>query len=206
MVDALQELAEYAQDRQPAMVEAVTVVGGELVIHVKREALPAMLSFLRDDANCQFKQLMDVSGADYPVRALRFEVVYQLLSLQLNQRVTLKVCTDEHTPVPSAVDVFPSAGWYEREVWDMCGVFFAGNPDLRRILTDYGFSGHPLRKDFPLSGFVEMRYDEVQKRVLYEPVQLPQAYRSFDYLSPWEGAPDYVLPGDEKAEDGKGAA
>lgn len=205
MADALTELAEYTQDRQHAIIEKAELSGGELSLTVQREALPAMLSFLHDDANCQFKLLMDISGADYPERAQRFEVVYQLLSIQLNQRITIKVCTDEQTPVPSAVGVFPSAGWYEREVWDMYGVFFAGNPDLRRILTDYGFSGHPLRKDFPLTGFVEMRYDEVQKRVLYEPVKLPQAYRSFDYLSPWEGAPEYVLPGDEKADKGSAA-
>ena len=200
MPDTLKELAEYAQDRQGAIVESVAYAHGELSVSVKRESLPAMLSFLHDDANCQFKQLMDISGVDYPNRAQRFDVVYQLLSIQLNQRITVKVMTDEHTPVPSVVGLYPAAGWYEREVWDMYGVFFAGNPDLRRILTDYGFSGHPLRKDFPLTGFVEMRYDDTQKRVIYEPVKLAQAYRDFDYLSPWEGAPDYVLPGDEKAE------
>jgi NADH-quinone oxidoreductase subunit C len=200
MADTLQELAEYTQDRQGAIVESVACAHGELSVTVKRESLLAMLSFLHDDANCQFKMLMDISGADYPNRAQRFDVVYQLLSIQLNQRITVKVVTDEHTPVPSVVGLYPAAGWYEREVWDMYGVFFAGNPDLRRILTDYGFSGHPLRKDFPLTGFVEMRYDDAQKRVIYEPVKLTQAYRDFDYLSPWEGAPDYALPGDEKAE------
>lgn len=201
MVEALQELAQYTNDRQAAIIEATELSHGELVVRVRRESLPAMLSFLHDDANCQFKMLMDISGADYPTRAERFEVVYQLLSLQLNQRITVKVRTDGQQPIPSVVHLFPSAGWYEREAWDLYGVFFAGNPDLRRILTDYGFSGHPMRKDFPLTGFVEMRYDEVQKRVIYEPVKLPQAYRNFDYLSPWEGATDYVLPGDEKAGD-----
>lgn len=206
MANALQELADYTQNRQAAVIQHASLEHGELMLSIQREALPAMLSFLRDDAKCQFKLLMDISGADYPTSPQRFEVVYQLLSVQLNQRITIKVATDEHTPVPSAVGLFPSAGWYEREVWDLYGVFFAGNPDLRRILTDYGFSGHPLRKDFPLTGFVEMRYDDVQKRVLYEPVKLPQAFRSFDTLSPWEGNPDYVLPGDEKAKDAKGAA
>jgi NADH-quinone oxidoreductase subunit C len=206
MADALTELARYAQDRQAAAIERIEPLAAGICLWVKREALPAALSFLRDDPNCQFKLLMDITAVDYPNRPQRFEVVYQLLSVQTNQRITLKVATDEAQPVPSAVDVFPSAGWFEREVWDMYGVVFAGNPDLRRILTDYGFSGHPLRKDFPLTGFVEMRYDEVQKRVLYEPVKLTQAFRSFDALSPWEGMPDYALPdakpllaGDEKA-------
>lgn len=205
MADSLQELAAYAKDRQHAIVESVSYEHGEVVVQVKRDDIATMLAFLHDDANCQFKMLMDISGADYPERAQRFEVVYQLLSLQLNQRITIKVMTDDGHPVPTVTHLFPSAGWYEREVWDLYGVFFAGNPDLRRILTDYGFSGHPMRKDFPLTGFVEMRYDETQKRVVYEPVKLTQAYRSFDYLSPWEGDPHYVLPGDEKAED-KGVA
>ncbi len=147
---------------------------------------------------CLFRQLIDVAGVDYPEREQRFEVVYQLLNMKHNRRLRVKVQTDEKTPVPSAVGVFSSAGWYEREVWDMYGVHFDGNPDLRRILTDYGFDGHPQRKDFPLTGYVEMRYDEEQKRVVYEPVQLRQAYRSFDFLSPWEGPAEYVLPGDEK--------
>ena len=200
MADALTDLSLYAQDMQRELIESAEVERDELTITVKREGLPAMLSFLHDDANCQFKLLMDISGVDYPEREYRFDVVYQLLSIQLNQRITIKVMTDEHTPVPSVTHLYPAAGWFEREVWDMYGVLFSGNPDLRRILTDYGFSGHPLRKDFPLTGFVEMRYDETQKRVIYEPVKLPQAYRNFDYLSPWEGAPDYILPGDEKAE------
>jgi NADH-quinone oxidoreductase subunit C len=141
---------------------------------------------------------MDVCGVDYPNRIQRFEVVYNLLSLKLNQRVRVKISTDETTPVASVNDIFPAAGWFEREVWDMYGVLFSGYNDLRRILTDYGFDGHPQRKDFPLTGFVELRYDEDQKRVVYEPVKLTQAYRSFDFASPWEGA-EYALPGDEKA-------
>ncbi len=205
MADILQDLAEYTQDRQRDIITHSDYQHGELVVTIRRDALSDMLAFLHDDPNCSFKMLMDISGADYPQRTQRFDVVYQLLSLQLNQRITIKLMTDGEQPVPSAVPLFPSAGWYEREVWDMYGIFFSGNPDLRRILTDYGFSGHPLRKDFPLTGFVEMRYDDAQKRVLYEPVKLPQAYRSFDYLSPWEGDPDYVLPGDEKA-GGQGAA
>ena len=201
MADTLQELADYAQDRQAAIIESAEVVNNEVQLSVKRDDIATMLAFLHDDANCQFKMLMDVSGADYPNRPQRLEVTYQLLSIQLNQRITVKVMTDENTPVPTVTHLFPSAGWYEREVWDLYGVFFAGNPDLRRILTDYGFAGHPMRKDFPLTGFVEVRYDDTQKRVVYEPVKLPQAFRSFDYLSPWEGNPDYVLPGDEKAGD-----
>lgn len=204
MVNQIQELAEYARDRQPEIIESADFQHGALTIVVKPDSLPKMLGFLHDDANCQFRMLMDVTAVDYPGRVPRFDVVYQLLSLQLNQRITLKVAVDEQMPVPTATQLFPSAAWYEREVWDLYGIVFSGNPDLRRILTDYGFSGHPLRKDFPLTGFVEMRYDETQKRVLYEPVKLPQAYRDFDFLSPWEGGVDYLLPGDEKAD--KGAA
>jgi len=160
---------------------------------------------LRDDANCLFKVLVDLCGVDYPDRDQRFEVVYNLLSLRHNQRVRVKISTDEATPAPTAIEVFSAAGWFEREAWDLYGIMFADNPDLRRILTDYGFEGHPLRKDFPLTGHVEVRYDEEQKRVVYEPVQLAQDFRSFDFMSPWEGA-QYILPGDEKAdgESGKG--
>lgn len=161
------------------------------------------LTFLRDDTNCLFKILVDVCGVDYPEREERFEVVYHLLSLKHNQRIRVKVSTDEDTPVPSVVGVFSTANWFEREVWDLYGVFFSDHPDLRRILTDYGFEGHPLRKDFPLTGYVEVRYDDEQKRVVYEPVKLTQEFRRFDFLSPWEGA-QYVLPGDEKAEQKAG--
>ncbi len=179
------------------------VVLGETVVHTTRDKLIPLLMFLRDDVACQFTQLADLTAVDYPTRPERFEVVYNLLSVPLNKRIRVKVSTSENQPVPSAVSVFAAAGWYEREAWDMYGVRFDGNPDLRRILTDYGFDGHPQRKDFPLTGYVEVRYDEEQKRVVYEPVKLQQAYRSFDFLSPWEGAPDYVLPGDEKAASPK---
>jgi NADH-quinone oxidoreductase subunit C len=160
--------------------------------------LPQVLRFLRDDQRCRFAVLVDLCGVDYPDRVKRFEVVYNLLSLALNQRIRLKVETGEGEPVPSAVGLYSAAGWWEREAWDLYGIIFAGNSDLRRILTDYGFEGHPLRKDFPLTGYVELRYDEDQKRVVYEPVKLKQEFRSFDFLSPWEGM-DKVLPGDEKA-------
>ena len=160
-----------------------------------------VLTYLRDQPNCQFKMLVDVCGVDYPEREQRFEVVYHLLSLKHNQRIRVKVATDEVTPVPSVTGVFGSANWYEREVWDMYGIYFADHPDLRRLLTDYGFEGHPMRKDFPQTGYVEVRYDEEQKRVVYEPVQLRQDWRSFDFLSPWEGGG--VLPGDEKAAGGE---
>jgi NADH-quinone oxidoreductase subunit C len=170
---------------------------GEIILTVRREAIEDALRTLRDAHD--YQQLMEIAGVDYPNRAERFEVVYMLLSLTRNHRVMVKVTTDEATPVPTVTTLWPVAGWLEREVFDMFGVLFAGNPDLRRILTDYGFQGHPFRKDFPLSGYVEMRYSEEDKRVVYEPVQLAQDFRSFDFMSPWEGA-DYVLPGDEKAD------
>ncbi|MFN3075508.1 MAG: NADH-quinone oxidoreductase subunit C [Alphaproteobacteria bacterium] len=198
----LQELGEYVRAALPQDVLSVDVEKDELVLVVQRPAIVKVLSFLRDDSNCQFKQLMNVCGADYPSREQRFEIVYSLLSLKHNQRVRVKVRTDESAPVPSVVGVFSSANWFERETWDMYGVAFTDHPDLRRILTDYGFDGHPLRKDFPLSGFVEMRYDDEQKRVVYEPVKLVQDFRSFDFLSPWEGYRG-ALPGDEKAEGSK---
>jgi NADH-quinone oxidoreductase subunit C len=197
----LQALAQHIAAALPAVVIASAMRHGELCIRVECEALPRVLGFLRDDPKCRFNVLCDICGVDYPDRPLRFEVVYNLLSLSLNQRIRIKVETDEEHPVPSAVELFSSAGWWEREAWDLFGIYFAGNPDLRRILTDYGFDGHPLRKDFPLTGYVEMRYDERQKRVVYEPVRLPQEFRSFDFLSPWEGM-DKLLPGDEKAGAG----
>lgn len=169
-----------------------------LVMTVPAAEIVKTMQHLREDAALEFKQLLDITGVDYPDRAQRFEVVYQLLSLTQNMRLRVKVVTDEDSPVPSITSIYPSAGWYEREVWDMYGVMFTDNADLRRILTDYGFDGHPQRKDFPLTGYVEMRYDMEQQRVVYEPVQLSQAYRNFDFLSPWEGA-KYTLPGDEKA-------
>lgn len=199
MKESLKELGEYIATKMGACVVSQELSLGELCIIVKSDAIVKFLSFVHDDANCQFTILTDICGVDYLDRAERFEVVYNLLSVKHNQRLRVKVMASDEAPVPSAISVYPAAGWYEREVWDMYGVFFSGNPDLRRILTDYGFDGHPFRKDFPLTGYVEMRYDEEQKRVVYEPVQLQQAYRSFDVASPWEGATDYVLPGDEKA-------
>jgi len=171
---------------------------GEITLTVKREEITNVLKKLRDTPGLEYQQLMEIAGVDYPDRAERFEVVYQLLSLTKNRRLRVKVSTDENTPVPSVTALWPVAGWLEREVFDMYGVGFAGNPDLRRILTDYGFEGYPQRKDFPLTGHVELRYSEAEKRVIYEPVQLPQDFRTFDFLMPWEG-PEYVLPGDEKA-------
>src|SRR5215471_10729956 len=199
MAEQLQELGEYIAKANEPGVTATSVRLGELMIEATPEGLVSLLKFLRDDARCLFKQLVDVCGVDWPEREKRFDVVYNLLSVKNNQRVRVKVVTDEGTPVPSAAAVFSSAGWFERETYDLYGVWFSDHPDLRRILTDYGFEGHPMRKDFPLTGFVELRWDDVQKRVIYEPVKLAQEFRRFDFLSPWEGA-KYVLPGDEKAE------
>jgi NADH-quinone oxidoreductase subunit C len=177
---------------------------GELMLETTPDKVIALLAFLRDDPKCLFKQLCDVSGVDWPERPKRFDVVYNLLSLKNNQRVRVKLQTDEATPVPSAAGLFSAANWFERETYDLYGIWFSDHPDLRRILTDYGFEGHPLRKDFPLTGFVEMRWDDVQKRVIYEPVKLQQEFRRFDFLSPWEGSIQRMLPGDEKAtEEGK---
>jgi NADH-quinone oxidoreductase subunit C len=198
MDDKLTALVEHLEAGLPGAVQSHEIHHGELSVRVGREAVIRVLSFLRDDPRCRFTVLCDICGVDYPDRPLRFEVVYNLLSMSLNQRVRIKIETDEETPVPSAVGVFSSAGWWEREAWDLYGIYFSDHPDLRRILTDYGFDGHPLRKDFPLTGYVELRYDEDQKRVVYEPVKLKQEFRSFDFLSPWEGM-DRVLPGDEKA-------
>jgi NADH-quinone oxidoreductase subunit C len=175
----------------------------ELSVHVRRTRIAEVLQTLRDDPVIAMDQLMDLCGADYPERPERFDVVYHLLSLVNNLRVRVKIQTDEITPVPTATGVFKSAGWFERETWDMFGIAFSGHPDLRRILTDYGFEGHPLRKDFPLTGFVEVRYDPDQKRVVYEPVALPQDYRSFDFLSPWKGMTDVQLQGDGKEPERK---
>jgi NADH-quinone oxidoreductase subunit C len=172
---------------------------GELTVEVERSEILRVLRFLRDDPECQFWCLLDVCGVDYPQRAQRFDVVYHLLSPKKNARIRLKVQTDDMTPVESCVEIFPAANWFEREAYDLYGILFSGHPDMRRILTDYGFEGHPLRKDFPLTGFVEVKYDDTQKRVVYEPVRLPQEFRNFDFLSPWEGV-EYALPGDEKAK------
>lgn len=198
MNQALIDLRDYLLSALQTQTEEATVDHDELILVVQASTIAKTMLFLRDDSECQFKQLIDVCGVDYPSRDPRFDIVYQLLSLRHNQRVRVKVRTDETRPVPSVTGIFSSAGWYEREVWDLYGVYFSDHPDLRRILTDYGFEGHPLRKDFPLTGFVELRYDEEQKRVAYQPVQLTQEFRRFDFLSPWEGA-RHILPGDEKA-------
>jgi NADH-quinone oxidoreductase subunit C len=197
MTQLLKELGDYICARNPSHVVESKLVVGELILLTKPEALIPLLTFLRDDERCQFKLLVDLCGVDYPEREQRFEVVYNLLSLRQNCRVRVKVATDEATPVPSATAVYRSAGWYEREAWDLLGIFFADHADLRRILTDYGFEGHPMRRDFPLTGYVEVRYDEEQKRVVYEKVKLTQEFRRFDFMSPWEGM--LQLPGDEKA-------
>ena len=194
------ELADYLSSQLDTELVETGFVLDELVIRTRPQYILKVLTFLRDDSQCQFRCLVDLCGTDFPEREQRFDVVYNLLSVQQNNRIRVKVATDEVTPVPSATGVFPSSGWFEREAWDMYGVFFSDHPDLRRLLTDYGFEGHPLRKDFPLTGYVEVRYDDEQKRVVYEPVKLVQDFRSFDFLSPWEGARS-LLPGDEKAED-----
>ena len=195
--EALEELGGYVAGLLKRDILNREIRYGELMITVRSDAIVGVLRQLRNDANCLFQMLIDITAVDYPERAERFEVVYNLLSLKQNQRIRVKLTTDEAKPVPSVNDVFPAAGWYEREVWDMYGVFFNDHPDLRRMLTDYGFDGHPLRKDFPLTGYVEVRYDDEQRRVVYEPVKLRQDFRSFDFLSPWEGMTP--LPGDEKA-------
>jgi NADH-quinone oxidoreductase subunit C len=201
--DLLIKLAEYVQSQLPQGVRGWNITHGQLTLEAPCDQIVPLLTFLRDDPLCMFKQLTDLAGVDYPERPARFEVVYHLLSFRYNRRVRVKVATNENSAVPSVTGIFSAAGWFEREAWDMYGILFSDNPDLRRILTDYGFDGHPQRRDFPLTGYVEMRYDEEQKRVVYQPVKLNQAYRSFDYLSPWEG-PQYALPGDEKAtKDGQ---
>jgi len=199
MDQALRDLGEHIAGQLPDDVRDVEIAYGELAVRTVAASIVKLLTFLRDDSHCLFKLLIDVCGVDYPEREQRFEVVYNLLSLKQNHRIRVKLSTAEGQPVPSVTGVFTSAGWYEREAWDLYGIFFSGHPDLRRLLTDYGFEGHPLRKDFPLSGHVEMRYDEEQKRVVYEPVKLTQEFRRFDFVSPWEGMLR-TLPGDEKAD------
>jgi NADH-quinone oxidoreductase subunit C len=197
--EALKDLAAYIKEKLDAQVQDAAVAFGELTLEVEGGDIVDVLTFLRDDVQCQFFCFIDISGADYPSRPKRFDVVYHLLSPRQNQRIRVRVMTDEDTPVPSVTGVFPGADWFEREAYDLYGILFTGHPDLRRLLTDYGFEGHPLRKDFPLTGFVEVRYDDELKRVVYQPVELKQEFRNFDFLSPWEGT-DYVLPGDEKAK------
>ena len=198
MSEALNELASYLSEVRGALIASSEMRYDELTLTAKPETVIALLTFLRDDVQCGFVNLVDICGVDYPKREDRFDVVYHLLSPRQNLRIRVKVATNEDKPVPSACSVFPGADWFEREAWDMYGIMFTDHPDLRRILTDYGFEGHPLRKDFPTTGFVEVRYDDNAKRVVYEPVELKQEFRNFDFLSPWEGT-DYVLPGDEKA-------
>ena len=193
------ELGQALVAASPDMVLGFEVAFGELTIHAEPKDIVGLVTFLRDDPRCQFWCFIDITAVDWPNRDPRFDVVYHLLSPKQNQRIRIKVATDEATPVPSIIGVFPGADWFERETFDLYGILFTGHPDLRRILTDYGFEGHPLRKDFPLTGFVEVRYDDDLKRVVYDPVRLAQEFRNFDFLSPWEG-PDYRLPGDEKAE------
>lgn len=197
--EKLVAIANHIQEKMAVHILSSEFQKDELCVTVKSDSIVPFLTFLRDDAVCQFKQLQDVCGVDYPNRTPRFDVVYHLLSLKHNGRIRIKIATDENTSVDSVADVFKSAGWFEREVWDLYGVYFNNHPDLRRILTDYGFDGHPLRKDFPLTGHVELRYDEELRRVVYEPVKLTQDFRAFDFTSPWEGMTDVQLPGDEKA-------
>lgn len=200
MEELLDRLGASIKTALPGAVTGHEVAFGELSITVNAADIVKVAKFLRDDPACQFVCIIDITAVDYPGREQRFDVVYHFLSPRLNQRIRVKAMTDEATPVPSLIDVFRGADWFERETYDLYGVLFTGHPDMRRILTDYGFEGHPLRKDFPMTGFVEVRYDDEQKRVVYDKVRLNQEFRSFDFLSPWEGT-DYVLPGDEKAKE-----
>jgi len=197
---ALEELGQHVASVLSDQVVGISVAHNELMVTARAEQIVKVVTFLRDDPMCLFKVLVDICGTDYPERPKRFDVVYNLLSLVHNQRIRIKVEADDETPVLSITGVHNSANWFEREIWDMYGVMFSDHPDLRRLLTDYGFEGHPLRKDFPLTGFVETRYDNERKRVVYDPVKLSQEFRKFDFLSPWEGASNTPLPGDEKAE------
>jgi len=198
MTTSVEALAKHVEPLLGAKIVRRGIALGELTLVVAPADIVPVLTALRDDSQCLFEVLIDICGVDYPERDKRFDVVYHLLSPRRNQRIRIKCETDEDTAVPSAVEVFPAANWFEREAYDMYGILFSGHPDLRRILTDYGFQGHPLRKDFPLTGFVELRYDDELKRVVYEPVKLMQEFRNFDFLSPWE-AMDTAIPGDEKA-------
>ena len=201
MNEALNELGQHIEAKRPDCVVAWEVAMDELTMVVSPSSLVSFVEFLRADRTCRFSTLIDITAVDFPEREPRFDVVYHFLSMYQNQRIRLKFGVREDEMVPSITGVHPSANWFEREVFDMFGILFSGHPDLRRILTDYGFTGYPLRKDFPTTGYTEVRYDEEQKRVVYEPVKLPQEYRLFDFMSPWEGA-DYILPGDEKKTTG----
>ncbi len=195
----MEDLKEHIETSLGDAVNSAEITNGELTLQARRAEVMTVIAFLRDDPICKFSSLIDICGVDYPARERRFDVVYHMLSMAHNTRIRIKVTTDEEVPVHSIAGLFPNADWYEREAFDMYGIIFSHHPDLRRILTDYGFEGYPLRKDFPLSGFVELRYDEERKAVVYEPVNLPQEYRSFDFMSPWEGA-EYVQ-GDEKGAE-----
>jgi NADH-quinone oxidoreductase subunit C len=199
MTNALQELGAHIEIKRPDCVLSWEVVNDELTLTVSASNLVSFVEFLKVDGTCQFSSLVDITAVDYPGRAKRFDVVYHFLSMYQNHRIRLKAHVREKDMVPSIISIHPSSNWFEREVFDMFGILFSGHPDLRRILTDYGFRGYPLRKDFPTTGYTEVRYDEVQKRVVYEPVSLVQEYRQFDFMSPWEGA-EYILPGDDKAK------
>jgi NADH-quinone oxidoreductase subunit C len=201
MTEALHELGQHLQAKRKDCVLSWEVAHGELTVTVAPSALVSFVDFLKTDSTCRFSSLVDITAVDYPSRAKRFDVVYHFLSMYQNHRIRLRTQIREEDMMPSIIAVYPAANWFEREVFDMFGILFSGHPDLRRILTDYGFRGHPLRKDFPTTGYTEVRYDEVQKRVVYEPVNLVQEYRQFDFMSPWEGA-QYILPGDEKTKDG----
>ncbi len=200
MSEALTELGLHLQVKRPAAVLGFDISFGALTLAVAPAGLIGLVDFLKTDSACLFSSLVDITAVDYPGRAERFDVVYHFLSMYQNHRIRLRVALRETEMLPSIIDVHPAANWFEREVFDMFGVLFTGHPDLRRILTDYGFRGHPLRKDFPTTGYTEVRYDDVQKRVVYEPVNLVQEYRQFDFMSPWEGA-KYILPGDEKTKE-----
>ena len=198
MTDALNDLGAQLSAKRPDAVLSATVTHGELTLAVPLSQLEGLVDFLKSDVSCRFTTLVDITAIDYPERAARFDMIYHFLSMYKNHRIRLKVAIRADDMVPSIHTIHPSANWFEREVFDMFGILFSGHPDLRRILTDYGFRGHPLRKDFPTTGYTEVRYDEAQKRVVYEPVSLVQEYRQFDFMSPWEGA-NYILPGDDKA-------
>ena len=202
MSDALQELGAQIEAKRPDCVLSWSVAFGELTVEIAPSSLTAFTEFLKTAPNCRFSTLVDITGVDYPARPTRFDVVYHYLSMYLNHRIRVRCAVREDETLASITEIYPAANWFEREVYDMFGILFSGHPDLRRILTDYGFRGYPLRKDFPTTGYTEVRYDEVEKRVVYEPVSLVQEYRQFDFMSPWEGA-EYVLPGDEKQEEAK---
>ncbi|MFN3147990.1 MAG: NADH-quinone oxidoreductase subunit C [Paracoccaceae bacterium] len=200
MSDALRELGAHIEARRTDCVLGWAVENGELTVQIAPSSLATFVEFLKTDGTCRFSTLVDITAVDHPAREARFDVVYHFLSMYQNHRIRVKMAVREQDSVASITGVHPSANWFEREVFDMFGILFTGHPDLRRILTDYGFRGYPLRKDFPTTGYTEVRYDEAQKRVVYEPVKLVQEYRQFDFMSPWEGA-DYILPGDEKTEE-----